>query len=131
MTTRGKPPAPARPKLGTLPQRIGLADLSIAKTTMPRTDASWRGSKQSSSERGYGWKWQQARKIFLQANPLCVICEQEGRVVVATVVDHKIPHRGDQKLFWRQSNWRAICKPHHDSDAQKKDHEFDKAGNGR
>lgn len=127
MTNSSKPPAPARPKLATLAPRVGLADLSIAKTIMPRTDASWRGSKQSSSERGYSWKWQQARKIYLQEHPLCIMCADEGHVVVATVVDHIIPHRGDQTLFWRQSNWRAVCRPHHDSDAQKKDHEFDKA----
>lgn len=24
------------------------------------------------------------------------------------------PHRGDQKLFWDESNWQALCKPCHD-----------------
>jgi 5-methylcytosine-specific restriction protein A len=32
----------------------------------------------------------------------------------ATVVDHIIPHRGNQRLFWDQNNWQALCKRHHD-----------------
>ena len=66
-----------------------------------------------SCERGYGYKWQQARKRFLQANPICVRCFDEGRITEATVVDHIIPHRGDMKLFWDKSNWQPLCEHHH------------------
>jgi ZIP family zinc transporter len=45
-----------------------------------------------SCERGYGYKWQQARKKFLQAHPICVRCYAEGKITEATVVDHIIPH---------------------------------------
>lgn len=68
----------------------------------------------SAARRGYGRQWQKASKAFLQANPLCVECLKEGRYVRATVVDHIVPHRGDPKLFWDQSNWRPLCKRHHD-----------------
>ena len=68
----------------------------------------------SASSRGYGSAWRKARKVFLQAHPLCVECIKEGRYVKATVVDHIIPHRGDQKIFWDRSNWQALCKKHHD-----------------
>lgn len=37
-----------------------------------------------------------------------------GRLTQATVVDHIVPHRGDQKLFWDESNWQPLCKPCHD-----------------
>jgi 5-methylcytosine-specific restriction endonuclease McrA len=33
----------------------------------------------------------------------------------ASVVDHKIPHRGDQVLFWSEDNWQPLCKRCHDS----------------
>ena len=79
---------------------------------------SWRTAKGSSTERGYGYAWQQARLRFLAANPLCAMCTDDGRVTVATVVNHKVPHRGDQELFWSEENWEALCKRHHDSDAQ-------------
>lgn len=68
----------------------------------------------SAVPRGYGSRWQKARKLFLEAHPLCVECLKNGRYVKATVVDHIIPHRGDQKLFWDQGNWQALCKPCHD-----------------
>jgi 5-methylcytosine-specific restriction protein A len=37
-----------------------------------------------------------------------------GRYRKATVVDHIIPHRGDEKLFWDRDNWQALCKSCHD-----------------
>lgn len=70
--------------------------------------------KGTASERGYGSRWQKARKPFLAANPLCVICQKAGRITPARIVDHIIPHKGDQELFWDQSNWQALCKPCHD-----------------
>lgn len=30
-------------------------------------------------------------------------------LVQAEVVDHKIPHKGDMKLFWDESNWQPLC----------------------
>ena len=68
----------------------------------------------SAGSRGYNRAWQKARKQYLNAHPLCVKCMEEGRYVKATVVDHIIPHRGDKKLFWDQSNWQSLCKKHHD-----------------
>jgi 5-methylcytosine-specific restriction protein A len=35
-------------------------------------------------------------------------------VVPATIVDHVVPHRGDQRLFWDQGNWAPACKSCHD-----------------
>jgi 5-methylcytosine-specific restriction enzyme A len=80
----------------------------------------WRDDKRKTTERGYGWQWQQARELYLQAHPLCVMCERmtPPRITAACVVDHRIPHRGDPRLFWDRSNWQALCKLHHDSDKQ-------------
>jgi 5-methylcytosine-specific restriction protein A len=70
----------------------------------------------SAASRGYGYRWQKARAGFLskEENALCVYCKKAGRVVAATVVNHRIPHRGDTKLFWDKGNWEPVCKPHHD-----------------
>ena len=51
------------------------------------------------AERGYGHKWQKARAKYLSENPFCVDHRKLGRDVLATVVDHIVPHNGDQKLF--------------------------------
>jgi 5-methylcytosine-specific restriction protein A len=84
---------------------------------------SYRGSAAS---RGYGYRWQKARLGFLgkEENALCVYCKKAGRVVAATVVNHRIPHRGDMKLFWDRTNWEPVCKPHHDGLIQS----FEKSG---
>ncbi|HHX0886543.1 TPA: HNH endonuclease [Pseudomonas aeruginosa] len=73
---------------------------------------SWRSGK-NSTQRGYGYRWQQARARFLAKHPLCRLCSDAGKVVAATEVDHIIPHRGDMELFWQESNWMALCKVCH------------------
>lgn len=78
-------------------------------------------TRSNSNARGYNRRWQKARLAFLHKNPLCVRCKQQGRFVRATVVDHIIPHRGNQKLFWDQSNWQALCKQCHDRKTMKED----------
>ena len=117
-------------KLASLRPTMAMANLAVAKplehTMNPN---SWRVGLASATARGYGYRWQQERLRFLAAHPLCCMCEAEGRVTAATVVDHEVPHQGDQQLFWDRTNWRAMCKPHHDSDAQRKDN-LVKAGQG-
>ena len=81
---------------------------SGGKRHVPATE---RGS---AAQRGYGAQWQKARLLFLASNPLCVHCDREGRVTAANVVDHVIPHRGNETLFWDEGNWQALCKTHHD-----------------
>lgn len=68
----------------------------------------------SAGSRGYGKAWQKTSKQYLAAHPLCVRCLREGRYKKATLVDHIIPHRGDEKLFWDRDNWQALCKRCHD-----------------
>ena len=84
---------------------------------------SWRKGK-SSTQRGYGYRWQKARERFLKKNPLCVYCQKNGRAEPANVVDHIIPHRGNQELFWRESNWQALCSSCHSSVKQREEQEY-------
>ena len=67
----------------------------------------------TASQRGYDARWQKARRIYLSEHPLCVLCQQEGRVTAASVVDHIIPHRGDYSLMWDENNWQSLCTHHH------------------
>lgn len=70
--------------------------------------------RKTAAQRGYGGRWQRARALYLARQPLCVTCLEVNRVTPATVVDHIVPHRGDQVLFWDQDNWQALCKLCHD-----------------
>lgn len=87
------------------------------------SNGSWRDNKQSSTKRGYGYKWQKARELFLKANPLCVYCECNGTITAANVVDHIEPHRGDQTLFWDRSNWQSLCSSCHSSVKQREENQ--------
>lgn len=77
---------------------------------------SWRTDKRTTAERGYGARWQKARLRHLEAHPLCVMCLAESRVTAAQVVDHIVPHKGNDDLFWDESNWQSLCNSHHNSD---------------
>jgi 5-methylcytosine-specific restriction endonuclease McrA len=101
----------------------------------------WRTDKQSSTARGYGYKWQQARAGYLLSHPFCAYClrevgisyEQEAVAIglqctqvgiglpYAQVVDHVTPHRGDMKLFWDKTNWQSLCQTHHSRDKQREE----------
>lgn len=72
----------------------------------------------SARQRGYDSRWDKARRTHLEHHPLCVMCMEQGWVEAATVVDHIIPHKGDQALFWDRSNWQSLCKAHHDGPKQ-------------
>lgn len=39
--------------------------------------------------------------------------------MAADVVDHIVPHKGDQSLFWNERNWQSCCAWHHDVVKQK------------
>jgi len=80
--------------------------------------------RESAAKRGYDHKWRQARITYLKRNPLCVQCMKEGKVVAATVVDHIIAHKGNQRLFWDKSNWQPLCKLHHDQKTVREDGGF-------
>lgn len=80
--------------------------------------------RKPSHERGYTYQWSQARELFLKAYPLCAACEKEDVLRAATVVDHIIPHRGDEFLFWDESNWQPLCASCHSQKTAKEDGGF-------
>ncbi len=62
--------------------------------------------------------WRQWRRVHLATHPLCVPCKRANRLTAATVVHHKVPHRGDWTLFSDPNNLESQCKTCHDSAAQ-------------
>ncbi len=118
-----------RPRIQPVPSR-----------TKTVSSASWRAGK-SSTERGYGYRWQQERGEYLRLHPFCVMCldslgiardtsiedvvldcaERGVPAPMASVVDHVIAHRGSQILFWDRSNWQGLCSTHHSRDKQREE----------
>jgi 5-methylcytosine-specific restriction protein A len=64
-------------------------------------------------------RWAKAKATQLAKQPLCEECEKQRRVTPATVVNHRIPHKGDLGLFWDPANHQSVCKPHHDGPIQR------------
>lgn len=62
--------------------------------------------------------WRNARAAQLAEVPLCERCTKHGRVVAASVVNHRTPHRGDPALFFDPDNHESLCKPCHDGERQ-------------
>ena len=62
----------------------------------------------SAHQRGYSKQWDREAKAFLSlpTNTQCVMCGAP-----ADTVDHKVAHKGNQRLFWARSNWQPVCRP--------------------
>ena len=79
----------------------------------------------SASSRGYGSAWRKLAAQVLKEEPLCRCPEHRSTAADAVfgskpdspasrVVDHIIPHRGDNALFWDRANLQGMAKACHD-----------------
>lgn len=66
-------------------------------------------------------RWRKERKSFLQANPLCIRCGEK-----ADTVDHIIPHKGNELIFWDKSNWQPLCHSCHSKKTLQENNNFNK-----
>lgn len=64
------------------------------------------------------YRWKKIRDAHISANPICEMCLAQGKTVLARVVDHIIPHKGDIDLFY-SGPFQSLCYPHHNSTKQK------------
>ena len=72
--------------------------LSQGKFENQKTEKKY--SRSDKEDLKYSYRWKKARIEFLEHNPFCWSCYQKGRIIKATIVDHKIPHKNDSDLFW-------------------------------
>ena len=59
-------------------------------------------------------RWLRRREEHLASNPYCVMCLEEGKTKLGTIVDHTIPHKGDEELFFK-GELQTLCSSHHNS----------------
>lgn len=67
----------------------------------------------SARDRGYTARWDSEARHFRAAHPLCLGCLAVGRTAATLIVDHIVPHRGDETLMWDPANRQPSCGPHH------------------
>lgn len=78
--------------------------------------AAHDATRPTAAARGYDSRWRKAREVFLAQFPVCQRCGAK-----ATLVDHKIPHKGNQQLFWDQHNWQPLCTGCHSGAKQREE----------
>ena len=83
-----------------------------------------RERRGSARERGYTSRWDRYALALRGTRPICAECEARGRVRPTQVIDHVIPHRGDQELFWATWNHDPLCKRCHDHKTATRDAGF-------
>ena len=77
----------------------------------------WRQRSEAAKTRRHLYKraaWRAIKDRHKIENPICHLCEAEGKAVIANVVNHRVAHKGDEGLFFDFANTEHICKPHHD-----------------
>jgi 5-methylcytosine-specific restriction protein A len=72
--------------------------------------AAWRGTTPA-PPRIRGGRLQRLRAQLFTEQPLCVLCQAEGRVTIATIRDHKIPLAEGGRD--EPSNTQPICADCH------------------
>ncbi len=65
--------------------------------------------------------WKKLRRSKLRDEPLCERCLQRGKTVMAIIVHHVKPFRGDWDLFLDFDNLQSVCKLCHDGSIQREE----------
>jgi 5-methylcytosine-specific restriction protein A len=67
-------------------------------------------------------RWQRLRwSVLLRDGFACQLCKRVEVHSARLVADHKIPHKGDEALFWDEGNLQCLCKPCHDREKQRQE----------
>ena len=91
-------------------------------------------SRGTASSRGYDSKWSSYSRRYRVNNPLCVKCEERGKLTLAQCVDHITPVTGpDDPLFFDESNHQSLCNSCHSFKTASEDCGFgnERKNNGR
>lgn len=104
---------------------------TVAETRPTVANVPAVSSRPSPSARGYDRGWQRIRRRILASNPLCVHCRENGRVTLATEVDHIIPLRAGGTHD--DSNLQPLCKSCHSrkTGAEKREKSADNGDSNR
>jgi 5-methylcytosine-specific restriction endonuclease McrA len=105
-----------KPRLGTLSPRLGYAP----------NDEKARDQRRVGHEPWRRWyriaRWQKLRQaVFLRDLYTCQMpgCGRLEGNTSLLVCDHIKPHKGDQRLFWDETNLQTTCKPCHNGVKQR------------
>lgn len=106
-----------KPTLAQLPPRLGYIPGDERAQDRARNDAApWRA--------WYGTaRWARLRsQVFVRDR---FVCQRTGELAIgkypadnSPVANHKVPHKGDERLFWDIDNIETVVKWFHDREIQ-------------
>ncbi len=110
-------------KLTSLSPSLGVLKPRFAAPAAAKPTAAYV-KRDNSEGRNKTARWQKLRQKILKRDGWR--CQQTGVLVIgkypkpnSAVVDHIKPHRGDEALFWDESNLQTVSKEYHDKTKQK------------
>ena len=108
-------------RLATIKPRLAVQSMRRVATVTEDRDTfdEWRGWYKLARWKAvpHGLRW----RTLLRDLFTCQMC---GRIEADTsqlVADHKVPHRGDDALFWSEANVWCLCKACHDGAKQREE----------
>lgn len=103
-----------RPLVSTLRPKLGYTPADERARSRFRDDTQpWRAWYKTA-------RWQKLRwRVLVRAGFTCRMCGKIDGNTSRLVADHVTPHRGDEALFWDDSNLQCLCAdPCHNSKKQ-------------
>lgn len=122
-----------------------MARLTQIRSTLPMLKARvvWLGQDERAESRARDrtvegrrlyktTRWRKTRMRVLTRD--LFTCQMCGRIEIDTsrlVADHRIPHRGDEVLFWDEANLWCLCAPCHNGEKQRQERAMQTGRGGR
>ena len=78
-----------------------------------RTKKASKSDYRASKHERYGSEWPKLSLRYRKANPLCQMCEQEGRTEVAVDVHHIVKVADNPSLLLEWDNLLSVCRKCH------------------
>lgn len=108
-------------RMARLPVRLGGGISRVSVVTRANRDqmrgqmSPWRAWYNTA-------RWRKLRlQIFARDSFTCRMCGRLEGNTGQLVADHKVAHRGDERLFWDAFNLQCLCKPCHDGAKQREE----------
>lgn len=114
-----------RGPLATLKPKIAFLNDDRAAVSRARDrSVEWRPWYKTQRWRRLRWQ------VLVRDRFTCQMCGTLEADTAKLVGDHKVPHRGDEALFFDEANVWCLCKTCHDSTKQREERQAARQGGG-
>lgn len=102
------------PRMATMGSKLS-APVEAARSQRRRVETPWRRWYDTA-------RWKRLRwSVLLRDMFICQMCRRTEADTSKLVADHKVPHRGDARLFWDAEQVQCLCATCHSSTKQREE----------